>query len=101
MLPGPESDQWTGVPPMSRSGSRRRFLAHAGAAGAAALGLRGVPARAQSRPPSEKLNLAIIGCGGQGGENLRQVASENIVALCDVDDARAAPAFERHPKARR
>jgi predicted dehydrogenase len=47
------------------------------------------------------LNLAIVGCGGQGAENLRHVAGENIVALCDVDERRAAEAFRQHPDARR
>ena len=36
-----------------------------------------------------------------GAENLGQLAGENIVALCDVDDHRAAAAFEKFPKARR
>ena len=51
--------------------------------------------------PNEKLNLAIVGCGGQGAENLKRVAGENIVALCDVDEERAADAFRSHPKAKR
>ena len=36
--------------------------------------------------PNEKLNVALIGIGGQGGSNLRGVSSQNIVALCDVDE---------------
>ena len=50
--------------------------------------------------PSEKLNIAGIGVGGRGGEVIADVSSENIVALCDVDDKRAAPTFERFPKAK-
>ncbi len=46
------------------------------------------------RPPSEKLNLAAIGVGGQGGYDLQNLASENIV-LCDVDDERAADTFKK------
>ena len=49
--------------------------------------------------PSEKLNIAAIGAGGQAAEDLNQLKSENIVALCDVDDERAAQSFERFPKA--
>ena len=30
--------------------------------------------------PNEKLNVALIGIGGQGGSNLRGVSSQNIVA---------------------
>ena len=50
-------------------------------------------------PPSEKLNIAGIGVGGQGASDLNDVSSENIVALCDVDDERAANTFKRFPKA--
>ena len=34
--------------------------------------------------PSDKLNIAGVGVGGMA-ENLTQLASQNIVALCDVD----------------
>src|SRR5207253_5585562 len=84
---------------MARRIDRRQTLARIGAAGVAALGLRGAPAFADA--PKEKLNLAVIGCGGQGFENLQAVAGENIVALCDVDERRAAKAFEQYPKAQR
>lgn len=36
-------------------------------------------------PPSDKLNIAGIGVGGMGFNNLTNMATENIVALCDVD----------------
>jgi len=38
-------------------------------------------------PPSDKLNIAGIGIGGQGGGLMRDpaIAGENIIALCDVD----------------
>jgi predicted dehydrogenase len=52
-------------------------------------------------PPSEKLNVACIGAGGQGQRNAGQVAGENIVALCDVDDKQAAETFGLYPKARK
>ncbi len=50
-------------------------------------------------PPSEKLNIAGIGIGGQGGGVLRDMAAENIVALCDVDSDKAAGTFRAFPKA--
>ncbi len=54
------------------------------------------------KSPNEKLNFAAIGSGGQGGSNLADAApTENIVALCDVDDVRAARTFERYPNASR
>src|SRR5882724_11464882 len=52
------------------------------------------------KSPNEKLNFAAIGSGGQGSSNIRAAApTENIVALCDVDDRRAANIFKAHPKA--
>ncbi len=37
--------------------------------------------------PSDKLNIAVIGVGGKGRSDMWSVAkTENIVALCDVDD---------------
>ncbi len=54
------------------------------------------------KSPNEKLNIAAIGSGGQGGSNVRAAAqNENIVALCDVDDNRAAATFQRYPDAPR
>ena len=55
-----------------------------------------------SYSPNDKLNVAVIGLGGQGKANLNACSkSENIVALCDVDEQRAGNAFERFPKAKR
>ena len=52
------------------------------------------------KSPNEKLNFAAIGSGGQGASNIRAAApTENIVALCDVDDRRAAQTFNAFPKA--
>ena len=38
---------------------------------------------------------------GQAAGDLGNMTSENIVALCDVDEVRAAPAFQQYPKARK
>ena len=53
-------------------------------------------------PPSERLNVAGIGCGGMGGGDIAKLTSlgANFVALCDVDEARAAGTFKAHPNAR-
>jgi hypothetical protein len=51
--------------------------------------------------PNEKLNLVGIGVGGRGGSDVNGCKSENFVALCDVDDRRAAKTFEQHPKAKK
>lgn len=49
------------------------------------------------KPYYDKLNVAAIGCGGQGGSILNQAAqTENIVAMCDVDEKRAAQNFQKY-----
>jgi predicted dehydrogenase len=51
------------------------------------------------KPFYNKLNVAAIGCGGQGGVILNQIAqTENIVALCDVDLDRAEPNLKKFEK---
>jgi len=51
---------------------------------------------------NEKLNIAAIGIGTRGPQILRGVApTENIVALCDVNDEKAAPTFRTYEKAKR
>lgn len=51
--------------------------------------------------PNNKLNLAGIGVGGQGASDLRELSTENIVALCDVDQNQAAGTFKRFADAKR
>jgi predicted dehydrogenase len=81
--------------------TRRHFL---GAAAAAWATVTIVPRHAVAgsgqTPPSEKLNLAGIGVGGQGRGDLEAVSSQNIVALCDVDTRRAGGTFQRFPRAK-
>src|SRR5262245_46235631 len=82
--------------------SRRQFIGSAAAASAALI----VPSHvlggsANSIAPSDKLNIAGIGIGGQGSSDLAQMESENIVALCDVDADYAGRTFERYAKAKR
>src|ERR1700726_1234463 len=82
--------------------SRRKFLTTAAAAavsGAAtpASAFTIVPRHVLGRgftPPSDKLNIAGIGVGGIGRANLIALATQNIVALCDVDWDYAGKAFE-------
>ncbi len=76
---------------------RRRFLKQLGLAGSAALA---VPAILRGRPADGKLNVAVIGAGGQGAGNLANVSSENIVALCDVNEMNLAQAAKNHPAAK-
>jgi len=74
--------------------SRRKFLTGT-AAGAA--GFLIVPRHVLGRgfvAPSDTLNIAGVGVGGMGRGNLINLASQNIVALCDVDWGYAGAAFE-------
>ncbi len=84
---------------MSRNINRRDFLRSATLAGAA---LAAAPRIwAEMKSPNEKLNIAGIGAGGQGGSDVRNVRSENIVALCDVDDRNAAKTYNEFPNAKK
>jgi predicted dehydrogenase len=82
--------------------SRRRFIT--GAASAVA-GFTIVPryvlGGAGFKPPSEKLNIAAVGIGGVGKNNIKACENENIIALCDVDWRYAAPAFQDYPNAKK
>jgi len=51
--------------------------------------------------PSDKLNIAGIGVGGRGFRNLRDLESENIIALCDVDWKYSQRVFDYFPKAKK
>lgn len=82
---------------------RRQFLKSSTAAAAGAMafspGLFADEKPAAKQAESDKLRVAVIGCGGRGGSNLKSVSSsENIVALCDVNQQnlnRAAAAFPK------
>jgi predicted dehydrogenase len=81
--------------------TRRYFISKGLKASVAALVLPSrVLGRDGNKPPSEKLNLAAVGLGGQGTHDLSQLTSENIVALCDVDSAHAGGTFKKYPKAK-
>jgi len=83
--------------PAEPSWSRRKFL---GAASTAAAGILVVPRHvvgqtAKKKAPSDTLNIACVGVGGMGSGDTRGVRSENIVALCDVDDESVARLLRR------
>ena len=81
--------------------SRREFMPRAAAALTGIMLLpRHVLGGAGYTAPSEKLNIAGVGVGGMGGEYLKHLESENIVALCDVDSEKAAKTFQRYPDAK-
>ncbi len=77
--------------------SRRSFLK---STTAASTGLFFIPDFLKNAP-NNRLNIAVIGVGGRGKANWSKVPKENIVALCDVDDNRAASGYKLFPKARK
>jgi predicted dehydrogenase len=80
--------------------NRRRFLATTTATAAFTIVPGHVLGGAGHTAPSEKLNIAGIGVGGMGKSNLSQLETENIVVLCDVDQAYAAGTFKKYPRAK-
>lgn len=83
--------------------TRRSFLQR-GTAAAAALTI--VPNAVLGKShghtaPTDKMNIAGIGIGGMGAANLRNMETENIVALCDVDWKYAKNVFEKYPQAKK
>ncbi len=90
---------------MPKRQTRREFLRTSALVGAG-FWVAGRRAFAQTTSPSEKFGVAVIGVNGQGAWNLKQVSNPeaaelcNVVALCDVDEPRAAEARSRFPKAR-
>ncbi len=83
------------------SPSRREFLGTTAAAGAFTILPSGIISRAGRLAPSDKLNVACIGVGGQGWSDVRGMSSENIYAMCDVDDRSADRAYKAFPNAKR
>jgi len=77
--------------------SRREFLQRTSLASAAALAFPHVSRAQAGASPNNKLNIACVGCGGRGAEHVRAYATENLVAFCDVDEARGAGSFKANP----
>lgn len=83
--------------------SRRSFL---GSAVAATAGITVIPSFALGKSlghvaPSDKLNIAAVGIGGMGFANLKNLESQNIIGLCDVDWKYSQRVFDYFPKAKR
>jgi predicted dehydrogenase len=91
--------------------SRRKFIEKSSLAAAGftivpryVLGGKGFTA------PSDRVNIAAVGAGGKGRSNLSAASGwksedgstqENVAALCDVDDQRAAESYQRYGQAKR
>ena len=83
--------------------SRRHFFYGSLLAGAVPSGGFGsVPSlpAVSHKPFTEKLNVALVGCGLRGNQIVQGAATtENIVALCDVDEDRMGRAAQTYTKA--
>jgi hypothetical protein len=87
---------------MSKSSSRREFTRDAALIGSGLIGLSStVLGAGDSQSANERLNVACVGVGGQGRSEVNGVKGENIVAMCDVDELRAAASFKNYPKVRK
>jgi predicted dehydrogenase len=78
--------------------SRREFIKSASIISAATLAFPYIMRAQQGRSPNDKLNIACCGVGGRGANAVSGLTSENLVAFCDVDDAKAADTFKLHPE---
>jgi len=81
--------------------TRRKFIGAAASVAAFTIVPRHVIGGTGISAPSEKLNVACIGVGGKGFDDLMNASTENIVALCDVDAKRGGAGFEKFPNAKR
>jgi predicted dehydrogenase len=78
--------------------SRRQFIETAAVTG---VGMAIVPRHVLGRgftAPSDLVNIASVGIGGMGHTNLANVASQNLVAICDVDWDYAGTSIERYSR---
>jgi predicted dehydrogenase len=81
--------------------TRRDFMGAAAAVAAFSIVPRHVLAGSGEPAPSEKMNIGCVGVGGmQGASDVHSVSSENIYALCDVDETQLNKIAAEFPKAK-
>jgi predicted dehydrogenase len=96
---------------MTSPTTRRGFMQISAAASAGYWVAGGVTSSSAKQPgPNERVNIALVGAGGQGASNLRSLLARNnnasrdvgglvnIVAFCEVDDVRGAETYRAHPR---
>src|SRR6476619_1055208 len=82
---------------MSSPITRRAFLQTAAATGFVAA----APTFVRGRDLNSKIDVAVVGCGGRGGANMKEVAkTEYITAVCDVNADAVNKAKAIHKDAR-
>jgi len=59
------------------------------------------PAATSTASPNSKINTACIAVGGRGGAHVGPAASENLVAICDVDQKALDKCGQSHPNAKK
>lgn len=79
--------------------NRRQFLKAAAATGSGLLILPSGSLFGQSTP-NKKLNIALIGVWGRGLAHYTGLATENVVALCDINETRFPEALKKFPGAK-
>src|ERR1700736_6349264 len=95
---------WIAEPLTPRKASpmnRRDFLHRSSLAGLGFFATAGSMSAAPLKQPgpNDRINIGIIGSGGRGRANIGGIEKlATIVALCDVDDFRAAESYRRFPK---
>ena len=80
--------------------NRRQFITATAAAAAAPLILPRTKLFGADAP-SNKLNIALIGAYGRGNAHWGTLATQNVIALCDVNEKHLALAGEKFPGAKR
>jgi predicted dehydrogenase len=89
---------------MSGHVNRREFLKHTALVAGAAAASWPSASRGQvaTQAPARKLNVACIGVGGRGGDDMEEAfkAGANVVGLCDIDGHALANAAKKHPEAK-
>jgi predicted dehydrogenase len=81
--------------PVNRRGFLKTTVAGAGLIVLPSGTLRGAGA------PSNKLNIALIGTWGRAHKHVSSISSENVVAICDVDENHLDFGSSNFPKAKR
>ncbi len=83
----------------SASTSRRDFLRKTIVAGGVLTILPGGVLLGKN-PPSNRLNIALIGAYGRARAHYNVLQDENVVAVCDVDSKQISIALKKFPKAK-
>ena len=79
---------------------RRRDLLKSAAGSAAGLTILKSGTLRGQNAPSNRLNVALVGVWGRGTAHYNVLRTENVVALCDINDRRTKEALELFPKAK-